>query len=79
MTWIRHCCQCQMLLALGLSRNDSKPVVRGPPVVRSHLPGGLQARPNIYLILRKRYAKGKMFEIYRNFFSSVTKNRNLFM
>ena|SRR6218665_415446 len=24
-----------------------------PPVVRSHLPGGPQARPNIYLILRK--------------------------
>src|SRR6218665_1895946 len=36
--------------------NSSQPVVRGPPVVRSHLPGSLQAKPNIYLILRNKYS-----------------------
>ena len=32
--------------------SGSQPVVRGPLMVRDHLPGGPQARPNIYLILR---------------------------
>jgi len=47
---------CMFLcLAKGLRtalRSGSHPVVRGPPVVRDHLPGGLQVRPNIHLILR---------------------------
>jgi len=40
-----------------IEASGSQPVVRTPPVVRSHLPGGPQARPNINLNLRGKYAK----------------------
>jgi len=46
--------------------SGSQPVVSGPPVVHRGLPGGPQASPNIYLILRKKYkkyAKRKMCEV----------------
>ena len=57
--------------------SGSQPVVPGPPVVHSHLPGSPQARPNIYPILRKRYAKREMFQL-SNFFHLSHKKNNSF-
>jgi len=45
---------------------------RGPLVVCSHLRGGLQAWPNIYLILRQKYVNGKFVSIH-HFFSITRK------
>ena len=52
----------QILYASG-----SQPVVLGPPVVRGHLPGGPQARPNIYLILRNKYVNRTILAIFQFF------------
>jgi len=44
--------------------SDSQPVVRGPLVVRSILPCGRHATPNIYLILRNKHANRKFLAIF---------------
>src|SRR6218665_988827 len=54
---------------------ESQSVVCRPPVVRSHLPGGVQARPNIYMKLRGRYANRQMFAISLFFFISINRKQ----
>jgi len=46
--------------------SGSQPVVRGPPVVRSHLSGGPQASSNIYFVFRKNKQKSKKQNILNN-------------
>jgi len=52
----------------------SQPVVRRPLVVRSHLSGGPQARPSIYLTLRENMQKEKILK-FIEFFSFQTQKR----
>jgi len=57
-----------------LYTSGSQPVVSGPPVVCSHLPGVPQARPKIYLILTKNMQKEKYLK-FLNFLNSVTRKQ----
>jgi len=50
---------------IGQRFATSGPGSTGDPRLRGHLPGGPQARPNIYLILRPKYANREIFHFFK--------------